>query len=117
MHCQFKLLLTFLFVLFVCLLGSQDLHAQTKNTPNFGCTFEDGLFKANILVSKKSLPEKKIGFTSDVYIQGCQVIQIIFDTIEQGYIAKFKPEDIEDSGNTIIEAEQGIRYEIQLILP
>lgn len=99
-----------------------DVSAQTKKTieykaPNFGCTFEDGPFKAMIKVEQKGQPKINLEFSTSVEIQGCQVIQIDFDKIEKELVANFKPTDIEDSGNVIISADRGIRYEIHLILP
>ena len=106
----------------VCSLIGFDLTAQTKKAieykaPNFGCTFEDGPFKANIKVWNKSKPQKMLEISTEVEIQGCQVIQIIFDKIEKEFVAVFKPTDIDDSGNAIILADRGITYEIHLILP
>jgi hypothetical protein len=102
----------------VCL----DVSAQTKKTieykaPNFGCTFEDGPFKAMIKVEQKGQPKINLEFSTLVEIQGCQVIHIDFDKIDKELVASFKPTDIDDSGNAIILAEQGISYEIHLILP
>ena len=99
-----------------------DVSAQTKKTieykaPNFGCTFEDGPFKAMIKVEQKGQPKINLEFSTLVEIQGCQVIHIDFDKIEKELVANFKPTDIEDSGNVIISADRGIRYEIHLILP
>ena len=114
-------LLTGLCVLFfmgVCM----DASAQTKKAteykaPNFGCTFEDGPFQAKIIATQSRLPENKIDFLTSVDIQGCQVIHIIFDKVAKGFEAAFKPTDIDDSGNAIIQADRGISYEIHLILP
>jgi hypothetical protein len=102
----------------VCL----DISAQTKKTtaykaPNFGCTFEDGPFKAKIIATQNSLSKNKLDFLTSVDIQGCQVIHIVFDKIEKGFVATFKPTDIDDSGNAIIHADRGITYEIHLVLP
>jgi hypothetical protein len=102
----------------VCL----DASAQTKKTieykaPNFGCTFEDGPFKAMIKVEQKGQPKINLEFSTLVEIQGCQVIHIIFDKVAKGFEAAFKPTDIDDSGNAIIQADRGITYEIHLILP
>ena len=99
-----------------------DASAQTKKTieykaPNFGCTFEDGPFKAMIKVEQKGQPKINLEFSTLVEIQGCQVLDIDFDKIEKEWVANFKPTDIEDSGNVIIIADRGIRYEIHLILP
>jgi hypothetical protein len=110
-------------LLFFGSLGfSFDLSAQTKNateykSPNFGCTFEDGPFKAIIQVGHKSKPQKMMEISTSVDIQGCQVIQILFDKIQKDFVAAFKPTDIDDSGNVIIHADRGITYEIHLILP
>lgn len=130
MHIKFKIgplvyqsnyLIKALYVLFfigVCV----DVSAQTKKTieykaPNFGCTFEDGPFKAMIKVEQKGQPKINFEFSTLVEIQGCQVIHIDFDKIEKELVANFKPTDIEDSGNVIILADRGIKYEIHLILP
>ena len=99
-----------------------ETSAQTKKnieykSPNFGCTFEDGPFKAMIKVEQKGQPKKNLEFLTNVDIQGCQVIHIILDKISQELVAAFKPTDIDDSGNAIIHAERGILYEIHLILP
>ena len=99
-----------------------ETSAQTKKTteykaPDFGCTFEDGPFKAMIKVEQKGQPKINLEFSTHVEIQGCQVIHIDFDKIEKELVANFKPTDIEDSGNVIIIADRGIRYEIHLILP
>jgi hypothetical protein len=99
-----------------------DVSAQTKKAsqykaPNFGCTFEDGPFQAKIIATQSRLPKNKIDFLTSVDIQGCQVIHIIFDKVEKGFEAAFKPTDIDDSGNAIIQADRGISYEIHLILP
>ena len=99
-----------------------DASAQTKKTieykaPNFGCTFEDGPFKAMIKVEQKGQPKINLEFSTLVEIQGCQVLDIDFDKIEKEWVANFKPTDIEDSGNVIIHADRGINYEIHLILP
>ena len=99
-----------------------DVSAQTKKTieykaPNFGCTFEDGPFKAMIKVEQKGQPKINLEFSTNVEIQGCQVIHIDFDKIDKELVASFKPTDIEDSGNVIILADRGIKYEIHLILP
>ncbi len=107
-----------LFFMGVCL----DASAQTKKTieykaPNFGCTFEDGPFKAMIKVEQKGQPKINLEFSTNVEIQGCQVILIDFDKIDKELVANFKPTDIEDSGNVIILADRGIKYEIHLILP
>lgn len=109
-----------LIFVFVCV--GMDVFAQTKKTtvykaPNFGCTFEDGPFDAKITVSQNGHSEKIKSFSTNVDIQGCQVIHIIFDKIGKEFMAAFKPTDIDDSGNTIIQAERGIKYEIHLILP
>ena len=114
-------LLTGLCVLFfmgVCVEAS----AQTKKAieykaPNFGCTFEDGPFKSIIKVEQKGQPKINLEFSTDVEIQGCQVIHITFDKVAKGFEAAFKPTDIDDSGNAIIQADRGISYEIHLILP
>jgi len=102
----------------VCL----DASAQTKKTteykaPNFGCTFEDGPFKAMIKVEQKGQDKKNLEFSTNVEIQGCQVIHIDFDKFDKELVASFKPTDIDDSGNVIILADRGIKYEIHLILP
>ena len=107
-----------IFFIGVCL----DASAQTKKTieykaPNFGCTFEDGPFKAMIKVEQKGQPKINLEFSTNVEIQGCQVILIDFDKIDKELVANFKPTDIEDSGNVIILADRGIKYEIHLILP
>ena len=107
-----------IFFIGVCL----DASAQTKKTieykaPNFGCTFEDGPFKAMIKVEQKGQPKINLEFSANVEIQGCQVILIDFDKIDKELVASFKPTDIEDSGNVIILADRGIKYEIHLILP
>ena len=107
-----------LFFMGVCVEAS----AQTKKaieykTPNFGCTFEDGPFKAMIKVEQKGQPKINYEFSTNVEIQGCQVIHIDFDKIEKELVASFKPTDIEDSGHVIILADRGIKYEIHLILP
>ena len=107
-----------IFFMGVCLHAS----AQTKKTieykaPNFGCTFEDGPFKAMIKVEQKGQPKINYEFSTNVEIQGCQVIHIDFDKIEKELVASFKPTDIDDSGNVIILADRGIKYEIHLILP
>ena len=107
-----------IFFMSVCL----DASAQTKKTieykaPNFGCTFEDGPFKAMIKVEQKGQPKINLEFSTNVEIQGCQVILIDFDKIDKELVANFKPTDIEDSGNVIILADRGIKYEIHLILP
>ena len=107
-----------IFFMGVCL----DASAQTKKTieykaPNFGCTFEDGPFKAMIKVEQKGQPKINLEFLTMVDIQGCQVIHIVFDKIDKELVASFKPTDIEDSGNVIILADRGIKYEIHLILP
>ena len=107
-----------IFFMSVCL----DASAQTKKTieykaPNFGCTFEDGPFKAMIKVEQKGQPKINLEFSTNVEIQGCQVIHIDFDKIDKELVASFKPTDIEDSGNVIILADRGIKYEIHLILP
>ncbi len=99
-----------------------DATAQTKKSteyksPNFGCTFEDGPFNAQIKVQQKSQPQLHLEFSTTVDIQGCQIIHIILDKISQELVAAFKPTDIDDSGNAIIHAERGILYEIHLILP
>ena len=70
------------FFMGVCL----DASAQTKKTieykaPNFGCTFEDGPFKAMIKVEQKGQPKINLEFSTSVEIQGCQVIHIDFDKI------------------------------------
>jgi hypothetical protein len=107
-----------IFFMGVCL----DASAQTKKTieykaPNFGCTFEDGPFKAMIKVEQKGQPKINHEFLTTVDIQGCQVIHIVFDKIDKELMASFKPTDIDDSGNVIILADRGIKYEIHLILP
>ena len=107
-----------IFFIGVCL----DASAQTKKTieykaPNFGCTFEDGPFKAMIKVEQKGQPKINLEFSTNVEIQGCQVIHIDFDKIDMELVANFKPTDIEDSGNVIILTDRGIKYEIHLILP
>ena len=107
-----------IFFMSVCL----DASAQTKKTieykaPNFGCTFEDGPFKAMIKVEQKGQPKINLEFSTNVEIQGCQVIHIDFDKIDKELVANFKPTDIEDSGNVIILTDRGIKYEIHLILP
>lgn len=107
-----------IFFMSVCL----DASAQTKKTieykaPNFGCTFEDGPFKAIIKVEQKGQPKINLEFSTNVEIQGCQVIHIDFDKIDKELVANFKPTDIEDSGNVIILTDRGIKYEIHLILP
>ena len=107
-----------IFFIGVCL----DASAQTKKTieykaPNFGCTFEDGPFKAMIKVEQKGQPKINLEFSTNVEIQGCQVILIDFDKIDKELVANFKPTDIEDSGNVIILTDRGIKYEIHLILP
>jgi hypothetical protein len=107
-----------IFFMGVCL----DASAQTKKTieykaPNFGCTFEDGPFKAMIKVEQKGQPKINLEFLTMVDIQGCQVIHIVFDKIDKELVASFKPTDIDDSGNVIILADRGIKYEIHLILP
>ena len=107
-----------IFFMGVCL----DASAQTKKTieykaPNFGCTFEDGPFKAMIKVEQKGQPKINHEFLTTVDIQGCQVIHIVFDKIDKELVASFKPTDIDDSGNVIILADRGIKYEIHLILP
>jgi len=107
-----------IFFMGVCL----DASAQTKKAteykaPNFGCTFEDGPFKSIIKVEQKGQPKINLEFSTDVEIQGCQVIHIIFDKVAKGFEAAFKPTDIDDSGNAIIQADRGISYEIHLILP
>ena len=107
-----------IFFMSVCL----DASAQTKKTieykaPNFGCTFEDGPFKAMIKVEQKGQPKINLEFSTNVEIQGCQVIHIDFDKIDKELVANFKPTDIEDSGNVIILADRGIKYEMHLILP
>ena len=99
-----------------------ETSAQTKKTteykaPNFGCTFEDGPFKAMIKVEQKGQPKINLEFSTSVEIQGCQVIHIDFDKIDKEMVASFKPTDIDDSGNVIILADRGIKYEIHLILP
>ena len=107
-----------IFFMSVCL----DASAQTKKTieykaPNFGCTFEDGPFKAMIKVEQKGQAKNNLEFSTNVEIQGCQVIHIDFDKIDKELVANFKPTDIEDSGNVIILTDRGIKYEIHLILP
>ena len=107
-----------IFFMSVCL----DASAQTKKTieykaPNFGCTFEDGPFKAMIKVEQKGQAKINLEFSTNVEIQGCQVIHIDFDKIDKELVANFKPTDIEDSGNVIILTDRGIKYEIHLILP
>ena len=107
-----------IFFIGVCL----DASAQTKKTieykaPNFGCTFEDGPFKAMIKVEQKGQAKNNLEFSTNVEIQGCQVIHIDFDKIDKELVANFKPTDIEDSGNVIILTDRGIKYEIHLILP
>jgi len=107
-----------IFFMGVCL----DASAQTKKTteykaPNFGCTFEDGPFKATIKVEQKGQAKNNLEFSTNVEIQGCQVIHIDFDKLDKELVANFKPTDIDDSGNEIILADRGIKYEIHLILP
>ena len=107
-----------IFFMSVCL----DASAQTKKTieykaPNFGCTFEDGPFKAMIKVEQKGQAKNNLEFSTNVEIQGCQVIHIDFDKIDKELVANFKPTDIEDSGNVIILADRGLKYEIHLNLP
>ena len=107
-----------IFFMSVCV----DASAQTKKAaeykaPNFGCTFEDGPFKAMIKVEQKGQAKNNLEFSTNVEIQGCQVIHIDFDKIDKELVANFKPTDIEDSGNVIILADRGIKYEIHLILP
>jgi len=107
-----------IFFMGVCL----DASAQTKKTteykaPNFGCTFEDGPFKAIIKVEQKGQAKNNLEFSTIVEIQGCQVIHIDFDKLDKELVTNFKPTDIDDSGNVIILAERGIKYEIHLILP
>ena len=107
-----------IFFMAVCL----DASAQTKKTteykaPNFGCTFEDGPFKAMIKVEQKGQPQINLEFSTNVEIQGCQVIHIDFDKFDKELVANFKPTDIDDSGNVIILGDRGIKYEIHLILP
>jgi len=107
-----------LFFMGVCV----NVSAQTKKTteyksPNFGCTFEDGPFQAKIIAIQSRLPNNKIDFLTSVDIQGCQVLDIVFDKVAKGFEAAFKPTDIDDSGNVIIHADRGISYEIHLILP
>ncbi len=114
----FLKVLCVLFFMGVCV----DASAQTKKAteykaPNFGCTFEDGPFQAKIIATQSRLPKNKIDFLTSVDIQGCQVIHIIFDRVAKGFEAAFKPSDIDDSGNAIIQADRGISYEIHLILP
>ena len=109
-------------LIFVFIGICMEVSAQTKKTtvykaPNFGCTFEDGPFDAKITVSQNGHSEKIKSFSTNVDIQGCQVIHIIFDKIGKEFMAAFKPTDIDDSGNAIIQAERGIKYEIHLILP
>ena len=99
-----------------------ETSAQTKKnieykSPNFGCTFEDGPFRAMIKVEQKGQPKKNLEFLTNVDIQGCQVIHIDFDKIEKELVAGFQPTDIDDSGNVLILADRGINYEIHLILP
>lgn len=108
--------------IFVFIGFCMDASAQTKKTteykaPNFGCTFEDGPFQAKIIATQNSLPKKSEDFLTHVDIQGCQVIHIFFDPKEKDFVANFKPTYIDDSGNAIILAERGIKYEIHLILP
>ena len=107
-----------IFFIGVCL----DASAQTKKTteykaPNFGCTFEDGPFKAMIKVEQKGQPQINLEFSTNVEIQGCQVIHIDFDKFDKELVASIKPTDIDDSGNVIILGDRGIKYEIHLILP
>jgi len=107
-----------IFFMGVCL----DASAQTKKTteykaPNFGCTFEDGPFKAMIKVEQKGQPQINLEFSTNVEIQGCQVIHIDFDKFDKELVASIKPTDIDDSGNVIILGDRGIKYEIHLILP
>jgi hypothetical protein len=106
----------------VCIGICIGASAQTKKTieykaPNFGCTFEDGSFQAKIIATQNSLSKKSEIFLTHVDIQGCQVIHIFFDPKEKDFVANFKPTYIDDSGNAIILAERGIKYEIHLILP
>jgi hypothetical protein len=70
-----------------------------------------------IKVEQKGQPKKNLEFLTNVDIQGCQVIHIDFDKIEKELVAGFQPTDIDDSGNVIILADRGIKYEIHLILP
>ena len=110
--------LCILFFMGICV----DASAQTKKAteykaPNFGCKFEDGPFNAIIKLEQKSQAKLKLEFSTTVDIQGCQVIQILFDKIGKEFVAAFKPTDIDDSGNAIIHADRGITYEIHLILP
>jgi len=107
-----------LFFMGVCVEASAQTKKATEyKAPNFGCTFEDGPFQAKIIASQSRLPKNKIDFLTSVDIQGCQVIHIIFDKVAKGFEAAFKPSDIDDSGNAIIQADRGISYEIHLILP
>jgi hypothetical protein len=112
-----KISLLFVF----CLLGCTQLHAQKnveqRKSPNFGCTFEDGPFPANIIAIQSEKPLKSFPFSTVVDIQGCQVIHISFDKIDKEFVAHFRPTDIDDSGNVLIRAERGLQYEIHLILP
>lgn len=108
-------------LIFLCLLGGTQLHAQKiqeqRKSPNFGCTFEDGPFPANVIAIQSEKPLKRLLFSTVVDVQGCQVIHISFDKINKEFVANFRPSDIDDSGNVLIRAERGIRYEIHLILP
>ncbi len=107
-----------IFFMGVCVEASaQTKKASQYKAPNFGCTFEDGPFKAIIKVEQKGQPKINLEFSTVVEIQGCQVIHIIFDKVAKGFEAAFKPTDIDDSGNAIIQADRGISYEIHLILP
>lgn len=106
-----------LFCLFLLLAGS--LQAQTKQkyeikSPQFGCTFEDGYFEANIVATQGQKVQR---FLTSVYIQGCQVLSIPIEKAPKDWWALFPPTDIDDAGNTHIIAEKGIQYEVHLILP
>ena len=83
-------------------------------SPQFGCTFEDGFFDANILAAQGQKVQR---FQTSVYIQGCQVLSISIDKTPKEWWALFSPTDIDDAGNTQIKAEKGIQYEVHLILP
>lgn len=106
------------FLLFFMLLAS-SLKAQSKKkyeikSPQFGCTFEDGFFEANIIATQA---KKVHHFQSSVYIQGCQVLSMPIEKVPKEWWALFPPTDIDDAGNTLIKAEKGILYEVHLILP
>jgi len=116
-----KMTLKISLLIFLCFLGCTQLHAQKnqeqRKSPNFGCTFEDGPFQANIIAIQSENPVKRFPFSTVVDIEGCQVIHISFDKIDKEFVANFRPTDIDDSGNVLIRAERGLRYEIHLILP